>query len=107
MIFHSLLHEGYKCHSFIANIWWQEVIVGPDNRTATSSDNFLRVNLVGDYVGYTDIPSFDDLYLVIPRQVALVTHFTLELFNKFEILYRSHVDTKLTCTFLNCFTAKK
>ncbi|CAN4077796.1 unnamed protein product [Withania somnifera] len=45
-----------------------EVIVGPDNRTATSSDNFLRVNLVGDYVGYTDIPSFDDLYLVIPRQ---------------------------------------
>ncbi|MCD7447594.1 Transcriptional activator [Datura stramonium] len=45
-----------------------EVIVGPDNRTATSNDNFLRVNLVGDYVGYTDIPSFNDLYLVIPRQ---------------------------------------
>ncbi|XP_009782609.1 protein HAPLESS 2-like isoform X1 [Nicotiana tabacum] len=45
-----------------------EVIVGPENRTATSSDSFLRVNLVGDYVGYTDIPSFDDLYLVIPRQ---------------------------------------
>nr|XP_033517639.1 protein HAPLESS 2 isoform X5 [Nicotiana tomentosiformis] len=45
-----------------------EVIVGPENRTATSNDNFLRVNLVGDYVGYTDIPSFDDLYLVIPRQ---------------------------------------
>ncbi|KAJ8555731.1 hypothetical protein K7X08_013227 [Anisodus acutangulus] len=45
-----------------------EVIVGPDNRTTISSDNFLRVNLVGDYVGYTDIPSFDDLYLVIPRQ---------------------------------------
>uniref|UniRef100_A0A3Q7HTV9 Generative cell specific-1/HAP2 domain-containing protein n=1 Tax=Solanum lycopersicum TaxID=4081 RepID=A0A3Q7HTV9_SOLLC len=45
-----------------------EVTVGPDNRTATSSDKFLRVNLIGDYVGYTDIPSFDDLYLVIPRQ---------------------------------------
>lgn len=81
--------------------------VGPDNRTATSSDKFLRVNLIGDYVGYTDIPSFDDLYLVIPRQVALVTHFTPELFNSFEILYRSHVDTKLICTFLNSFTAKK
>ncbi|KAK4486445.1 hypothetical protein RD792_009123 [Penstemon davidsonii] len=45
-----------------------EVIVGPENRTAISSDNFLRVNLVGDYVGYTSIPSFDDFYLVIPRQ---------------------------------------
>ncbi|TMW89790.1 hypothetical protein EJD97_016629 [Solanum chilense] len=45
-----------------------EVTVGPENRTATSSDKFLRVNLIGDYVGYTDIPSFDDLYLVIPRQ---------------------------------------
>ncbi|PIN10939.1 hypothetical protein CDL12_16468 [Handroanthus impetiginosus] len=44
------------------------VIVGPENRTAISSDKFLRVNLVGDYVGYTDIPSFDDFYLVIPRQ---------------------------------------
>ncbi|KAK6783268.1 hypothetical protein RDI58_021065 [Solanum bulbocastanum] len=50
-----------------------EVIVGPDNRTATSSDNFLRVNLIGDYVGYTDIPSFDDLYLVIPRQVTMLS----------------------------------
>lgn len=54
------------------------MIVGPENRTATSSDSFLRVNLVGDYVGYTDIPSFDDLYLVIPRQVDLVTHLTLK-----------------------------
>lgn len=54
------------------------MIVGPENRTATSNDNFLRVNLVGDYVGYTDIPSFDDLYLVIPRQVDLVTHLTLK-----------------------------
>ncbi|XP_057775732.1 protein HAPLESS 2 isoform X1 [Salvia miltiorrhiza] len=46
----------------------QEVIVGPKNRTAISDDKFLRVNLVGDYVGYTDIPSFDDFFLVIPRQ---------------------------------------
>ncbi|KAL8524427.1 hypothetical protein ACS0TY_014132 [Phlomoides rotata] len=45
-----------------------EVIVGPENRTAISNDKFLKVNLVGDYVGYTDIPSFDDFYLVIPRQ---------------------------------------
>ncbi|KAM7494206.1 hypothetical protein LguiB_028815 [Lonicera macranthoides] len=45
-----------------------EVIVGPENRTAMSNDNFLQVNLVGDYVGYTNIPSFDNYYLVIPRQ---------------------------------------
>ncbi|EPS72015.1 hypothetical protein M569_02742, partial [Genlisea aurea] len=45
-----------------------EVIVGPENRSAISDDHFLRVNLVGDYVGYTDIPSFDDFYLVVPRQ---------------------------------------
>ncbi|KAL7111628.1 hypothetical protein ACP275_05G101400 [Erythranthe tilingii] len=45
-----------------------EVIVGPENRTAISGDKFLRVNLVGDYVGYTDIPSFDDFYLIVPRQ---------------------------------------
>ncbi|RAL52657.1 hypothetical protein DM860_007425 [Cuscuta australis] len=44
-----------------------EVTVGPGNRTAVSNDKFLRVNLVGDYVGYTDIPSFEDYYLVIPR----------------------------------------
>ncbi|KAL0297808.1 UNVERIFIED_CONTAM: protein HAPLESS 2 [Sesamum radiatum] len=47
-----------------------EVIVGPENRTAISRDKFLRVNLVGDYVGYSDIPSFDDFYLVIPRQAG-------------------------------------
>ncbi|KAL6544038.1 Transcriptional activator [Orobanche gracilis] len=45
-----------------------EVVVGPENRTAISHDNFLSVNMLGDYVGYTDIPSFDDVYLVIPRQ---------------------------------------
>ncbi|KAL3499399.1 hypothetical protein ACH5RR_038492 [Cinchona calisaya] len=45
-----------------------EVILGPENRTATSSDNFLKANLVGDYVGYTSIPSFDNFYLVVPRQ---------------------------------------
>ncbi|OWM71996.1 hypothetical protein CDL15_Pgr017879 [Punica granatum] len=46
----------------------QEVVVGPENRTATSNDNFLRVNLIGDFAGYTNIPSFEDFYLVIPRQ---------------------------------------
>lgn len=45
------------------------MIVGPENRTAMSSDNFLRVSLVGDFVGYTSIPTFEDFYLVIPRQV--------------------------------------
>ncbi|XP_052211669.1 protein HAPLESS 2 isoform X5 [Diospyros lotus] len=45
-----------------------EVIVGPENRTVTSGDNFLRANLIGDYVGYTNIPSFEEYYLVIPRQ---------------------------------------
>ncbi|XP_050227311.1 protein HAPLESS 2 [Mercurialis annua] len=45
-----------------------EVIVGPENRTATSKDNFLRVNLIGDFVGYSSLPSFEDFYLVIPRQ---------------------------------------
>ncbi|XP_057978351.1 protein HAPLESS 2 [Malania oleifera] len=46
------------------------VIVGPENRTVISSDNFLRVNLVGDFGGYTNIPTFEDFYLVIPRQGA-------------------------------------
>ncbi|KAG9447958.1 hypothetical protein H6P81_014086 [Aristolochia fimbriata] len=45
-----------------------EVVVGPANRTALSNDNFLRVHLIGDFVGYTSIPSFEDFYLVIPRQ---------------------------------------
>ncbi|KAI3414678.1 HAP2-GCS1 domain-containing protein [Psidium guajava] len=45
-----------------------EVVVGPENRSAISGDNFLRVNLIGDFVGYTNIPSFEDFYLVIPRQ---------------------------------------
>uniref|UniRef100_A0A7N0V0H0 Generative cell specific-1/HAP2 domain-containing protein n=1 Tax=Kalanchoe fedtschenkoi TaxID=63787 RepID=A0A7N0V0H0_KALFE len=44
-----------------------EVFVGPENRTVTAADNFLRVNLVGDFVGYTNIPSFEDFYLVTPR----------------------------------------
>ncbi|KAI0495217.1 hypothetical protein KFK09_025367 [Dendrobium nobile] len=44
-----------------------EVVMGPENRTVLSGDNFLRVNLVGDFVGYTSIPSFEDFYLVTPR----------------------------------------
>ena len=46
--------------------------MGPENRTATSNDNFLRVNLIGDFAGYTNIPTFEDFYLVIPRQVYLL-----------------------------------
>ncbi|XP_061337271.1 protein HAPLESS 2 [Gastrolobium bilobum] len=45
-----------------------EVVVGPENRTVTSDDKFLRVNLIGDFAGYTNIPSFEDFYLVVPRQ---------------------------------------
>ncbi|KAL4570816.1 hypothetical protein LXL04_026479 [Taraxacum kok-saghyz] len=45
-----------------------EVIISPQNRTAISHDNFLRVNLIGDYVGYNDIPSFENFFLVTPRQ---------------------------------------
>ncbi|XP_057993903.1 protein HAPLESS 2 isoform X2 [Hevea brasiliensis] len=45
-----------------------EVIVGPENRTVTSKDNFLRASLIGDFVGYSSLPSFEDFYLVIPRQ---------------------------------------
>ncbi|XP_077211226.1 hapless 2 isoform X2 [Tasmannia lanceolata] len=45
-----------------------EVVVGPENRTVISNDRFLRVNLIGDFVGYTSIPSFEDFYLVMPRQ---------------------------------------
>lgn len=47
----------------------QEVIIGPENRTATANDNFLKVNLIGDFAGYTNIPSFEDFYLAIPREV--------------------------------------
>ncbi|CAN6867949.1 unnamed protein product [Brassica oleracea] len=47
-----------------------EVIIGPENRTATANDNFLKVNLIGDFAGYTSIPSFENFYLVIPREVA-------------------------------------
>ncbi|KAL5098895.1 hypothetical protein RYX36_003222 [Vicia faba] len=45
-----------------------EVAVGPESRTVTSDDKFLRVNLIGDFVGYTNIPNFEDFYLVVPRQ---------------------------------------
>ncbi|PNY09252.1 hypothetical protein L195_g005798 [Trifolium pratense] len=45
-----------------------EVVVGPENRTVISDDKFLRVSLIGDFVGYTSIPNFEDFYLVVPRQ---------------------------------------
>ncbi|XP_071689578.1 protein HAPLESS 2-like [Rutidosis leptorrhynchoides] len=45
-----------------------DVVIGPNNRTATSLDNFLRANLIGDYSGYTNVPSFEEFFLVIPRQ---------------------------------------
>ncbi|KAG9453580.1 hypothetical protein H6P81_006484 [Aristolochia fimbriata] len=46
----------------------REVVVGPKSERRLSNDNFLRVHLFGDFVGYTSIPSFEDLYLVIPRR---------------------------------------
>ncbi|CAN6222982.1 unnamed protein product [Urochloa humidicola] len=47
-----------------------EVVVGPENRTVVSSDNFLKVNLVGDYNGYNNIPTFEGFYLVTPQKGA-------------------------------------
>lgn len=48
----------------------QEVVVTPENRTVASSDNFLRVNLIGDFEGYTTrIPALQNMYLVTPRKV--------------------------------------
>ncbi|XP_071723546.1 LOW QUALITY PROTEIN: protein HAPLESS 2-like [Rutidosis leptorrhynchoides] len=44
-----------------------ELTVGLENRTATSNDNFLRVNLIGDFAGYKNMPSFEDFYLVTAR----------------------------------------
>ncbi|CAH8343150.1 unnamed protein product [Eruca vesicaria subsp. sativa] len=48
-----------------------EVIIGPENRTATANDNFLKVNLIGDFAGYTSIPSFENYFLAIPREAAV------------------------------------
>ncbi|KAF9599438.1 hypothetical protein IFM89_037204 [Coptis chinensis] len=45
-----------------------EVVVGPENRTVSSNDKFLRVNLIGDFVGYTSLPTFENFFLVVPRQ---------------------------------------
>ncbi|CAN8246443.1 unnamed protein product [Cochlearia groenlandica] len=49
-----------------------EVIVGPENKTATANDNFLKVELIGDYTSYKNMPSFEDSYLVIPREVTVL-----------------------------------
>ncbi|EEF51106.1 conserved hypothetical protein [Ricinus communis] len=65
-----------------------EVIVGPENRTATSKDNFLRVNLIGDFVGYSSLPSFEDFYLVIPRQRVRFTLDGIEC-NKIGVSYEA------------------
>ncbi|PNT64996.1 hypothetical protein BRADI_4g35730v3 [Brachypodium distachyon] len=45
-----------------------EIIVGPENKTVVSKDNFLRVNLIGDFVGYKSVPTFENFYLVTPRK---------------------------------------
>jgi len=46
-----------------------EVVVGPENRTVVSSDNFLKVNLVGEYDNYNSMPTFEGMNLVTPRKV--------------------------------------
>uniref|UniRef100_A0A0E0IML5 Generative cell specific-1/HAP2 domain-containing protein n=1 Tax=Oryza nivara TaxID=4536 RepID=A0A0E0IML5_ORYNI len=48
-----------------------EVIVGPENRTVVSEDSSLRVNLVGDFAGYTSLPSLENFYLVTPRKIGV------------------------------------
>ncbi|CAL5079782.1 unnamed protein product [Urochloa decumbens] len=47
-----------------------EVVVGPENRTVISSDNFLKVNLIGDFAAYKSVPSFEGFYLVTPQKGA-------------------------------------
>ncbi|CAL4953971.1 unnamed protein product [Urochloa decumbens] len=48
-----------------------EIVVGPENKTVVSSDNFLKVNLVGDFASYTRIvPSLEAFYLVTPQKGA-------------------------------------
>ncbi|KAF8655096.1 hypothetical protein HU200_061227 [Digitaria exilis] len=47
-----------------------EVVVTPENKTVVSSDNFLRVNLIGEFGGYDHIPAFENMYLVTPRKGA-------------------------------------
>ncbi|CAD6224144.1 unnamed protein product [Miscanthus lutarioriparius] len=54
--------SGYKLR--------KEVVVGPENRTVVSKDNFPRVNLIGDFDGYNSIPTFEHFYLVTPRKGA-------------------------------------
>lgn len=51
--------------------------MGPENRTVSSKDNFLKVKIIGDFAGYTNIPSFEDFYLVIPRQVYLLHRYIM------------------------------
>lgn len=51
--------------------------MGPENRTVSSKDNFLKVKIIGDFAGYTNIPSFEDFYLVIPRQVCLLHRYIM------------------------------
>ncbi|EXC34107.1 hypothetical protein L484_010565 [Morus notabilis] len=80
-----------------------EVFVGPENRTVASNDNFLRVNLIGDFVGYTNIPSFEDFYLVIPRQRLRFTLDGTEC-NKIGVGYEAFNDQPNFCSspFLSC-----
>ena len=58
-----------KCLLYLSPIALQEVVVGPENRTVVSKDNFPRVNLIGDFDGYNSIPTFEHFYLVTPRKV--------------------------------------
>ncbi|TVU08857.1 hypothetical protein EJB05_42277, partial [Eragrostis curvula] len=46
----------------------QDVIVGPDNMTVVSGDNFLRVTVIGDFAAYKSMPHYEGTYLVIPRK---------------------------------------
>ncbi|VVA39947.1 PREDICTED: HAPLESS, partial [Prunus dulcis] len=64
----SIVAEIVEASAAGTFIMWQCVkCLLVENRTAISNDNFLPVNLIGDFVGYTNIPSFEDFYLVIPK----------------------------------------
>lgn len=80
----------------------QEVIVGPENRTVLSNDKFLRVNLIGDFVGYTSLPSFEDFYLVTPRLVCLhcFTVYFLTLAN----FQSKTITSSISCFLIGCLS---
>lgn len=72
------------------------MVVTPENKTVVSSDNFLRVNLVGDFANYErSIPSFENMYLVTPRKVHhKIMMRTLAIFSIYRFAMFYYVTSK-------------